>query len=40
MWHRFGKAARAGDCGAQFKLGCAHEAGEGVKRDASEALKW
>jgi len=34
------KAAELGDAGAQFKLGVMYEAGQGVKKDYTEAIKW
>ena len=33
-------AAERGSAEAQYKLGLAHRKGEGVKKDAAEALKW
>ena len=33
-------AAEKGSAEAQYKLGLAHRKGEGVKKDAAEALKW
>jgi TPR repeat protein len=36
----FRKAAKLGLAGAQYRMGKAHEAGEGTEKDYAEALKW